>query len=277
MNYSKLIFSAVFAVFGFVSVASAADLPTKAPVAVAAPYSWSGFYLGANLGGSWGHSSTDVTLSRLTETPIGSTSTGVNGALGGLQVGYNWQTGRMVFGLETDIQATGQRGGSQVMDTVLLDLLCLAPCTPPPPVPVTGTFSQTQKLPWFGTFRGRIGVTPTDRWLLYVTGGLAYGETESNAMFSVPPTLCIGPCPGGFTTSTAASSSQTKAGWVLGGGIEAALGSNWTGKIEYLHLDFGNSSYTFASTLGPPFLGTFTASSRFTDDIVRLGLNYSFH
>jgi outer membrane immunogenic protein len=88
---------AAVAAVGFASVASAADLPTKAPVVVdlAPIFTWSGFYVGANVGGSWGRMSTDFSLAGV---PIGSTSQNMNGWLGGLQAGYNWQRGPWVFG-----------------------------------------------------------------------------------------------------------------------------------------------------------------------------------
>jgi outer membrane immunogenic protein len=266
----------------------AADLPvyTKAPAVVEHVYNWTGFYVGGNAGYSWGHSNTDLVLDRPTrvgvnEIPIGSTSQNINGALGGFQAGYNKQINSIILGVEADIQITGQKGRSQLSDTVLVDNDCLAPCAPPPPTPVTGTFDYTRKLPWFGTLRGRLGVTPTDRWLIYLTGGLAFGEIRSDATFSVPSAVaaCIVgvPCPAPPPTTASGSFSQTKIGWVLGAGVEAALGGNWTGKLEYLHIDFGNSGDSFASGLAFPFFGGFTANSRLTDDIVRVGLNYRLH
>jgi outer membrane immunogenic protein len=247
------------------------------------PYSWTGFYVGANLGGGWGRSKSDVTLAHLVpggavDIPIGSTSTAMNGVLGGVGLGYNWQTGSLVLGLETDIQITGQRGKSQILDTVLVPDECLAPCTPAPPTPLTGTFDSTQRLPWFGTLRGRLGATPTDRSLVYVTGGLAYGEVRSDATFSVPPSggVCTpGPCPT-LANSAAGSFKQVKAGWVVGAGIEVAPTGNWTVKLEYLHIDFGDTTNTFASLVPPPFFGSFTIHSHVTDDVVRLGLNRRF-
>jgi outer membrane immunogenic protein len=282
---------AVTVLAGFIAAAPAlaADMAPvyKAPPLVPAPsYNWTGFYVGANVGGSWGRDNTDLTLALptrgggATESSIGSMSPAMNGVLGGLQAGYNWQSSFWVLGLETDIQATGQRGESRLMDTILVPNFCIAPCTPVPPTPVTGTFDYTRKLPWFGTLRGRLGVTPSERWFVYVTGGLAYGEVQSDATFSVPPTggACIAPapCPPPVPNSVAASFRQTKPGWVLGGGIEAALWGNWTGKIEYLHVDLGSTSDSFASPLAPPFAGTFIVRSRITDEIVRVGLNYRF-
>jgi outer membrane immunogenic protein len=263
----------------------AADLPVapvyKAPiVAPAASYNWTGFYLGGNAGGSWGRSNTDVVfdpLFRLSVASTGSASQAMRGALGGLQAGYNLQTSALVFGLETDIQITSQKGDALLADTVTTPQDCLAPCTPPPPLVTTGTLDHAQKLPWFGTLRGRVGVTPADRWLVYGTGGLAFGEIRTDATFTMPAGggLCFAPCTPAPAGSAAGSFSQTKAGWVVGGGVEAALGGGWTGKLEYLHMDLGSVSNTFASTVFP-FNGTFTVSSRVTDDIVRAGVNYRF-
>jgi outer membrane immunogenic protein len=270
----------------------AADAPVapayKAPIlAPAASYNWTGFYVGVNAGGSWGRSGTDVildqprTLRPPIEIPIGSASQALNGVLGGLQAGYNLQTNALVFGVEADIQLTGQKGDTRLPGTIttIAEVGCFAnPCPPPaPPIVTTGTLGYAQRLPWFSTLRGRVGVTPADRWLVYATGGLTVGEIRTDASFTGPAAaacLAPGPCapaPG----SVAASFSQTKAGWVVGGGVEAALGGGWTGKLEYLHMDLGGIANSFASTVDP-FIGTFRASSRVTDDIVRVGVNYRF-
>jgi outer membrane immunogenic protein len=127
---------------------------------------------------------------------------------------------------------------------------------------ITGTLDYAQQLPWFGTLRGRVGVTPADRWLVYGTGGLAYGEIRTDATFTGPPPLnCIapGPCAPAGAPATA-SFSTIKAGWVAGGGVETVLGLGWTAKLEYLHVDFGNISNTLVSTVSS-FGGNFVASS----------------
>jgi outer membrane immunogenic protein len=105
-----------------------------APVAAPAylPFNWGGWYAGLNLGGGIGGD--------------------VDGIIFGGQIGYNWQVNQIVFGIETDLQYSGQD-----------DDLTLAGRT------------GTQNLDWFGTFRGRIGIAVWDRWLPYFTGGLAYG------------------------------------------------------------------------------------------------------
>ncbi|SIO23544.1 outer membrane immunogenic protein [Bradyrhizobium erythrophlei] len=266
----------------FTGPAMAADLPVKAPAyetPVAAPiYNWTGFYVGVNGGGGWGRSRSDIIFdpssSSSTAAP-GSASRAIDGALGGLQAGYNLQTSSFLFGLETDIQATGQN--SDALSTITQTTLggCLAPCVPPPPTVTHATLDYAQKLPWFGTLRGRIGVA-ADHWLVYATGGLAYGEIKTDAVFTVPGGACIAPCtptPGG---SVAGNFSQTKTGWVAGAGVEAALGGGWTGKVEYLHVDFGDIDNTFARITTFPFVGILRATSRVTDEIVRVGVNYRF-
>jgi outer membrane immunogenic protein len=265
--------------------AMAADLPVKAPAygtpVVASVYNWTGFYVGVNGGGSWGRSNPDVvfdSLSPLSTAAPASAPQTLSGALGGLQAGYNLQTSAFLFGLETDIQITGQKGDA--LSTVTLTTLqeCLAPCVPPPPTVTKASVDYAQKLPWFGTLRGRVGVAPSDSWLVYATGGLAYGEIRTDATFAIPPpgAACSAPCtpaPGG---SVAGNFSQTRAGWVAGAGVEAALGAGWTGKLEYLHVDFGDITNTFVPVRTFPFFGTLKASGRVTDEIVRVGVNYRF-
>ena len=165
-----------------VSVASgsamAADLAarpvyTKAPV-MAPVYNWTGFYIGGNVGYSWGRSATSYTVTGL---PGFSTSQNMDGWVGGGQAGYNWQFNQnWVFGVEADIQGTGQNGTATLPSVVFV---------PPPGAPAmpntTTTASLQSKLPWFGTARLRLGVLPSDHGCLYATGGLAVGEVESNA------------------------------------------------------------------------------------------------
>ncbi len=102
-----------------------------------------------------------------------------------------------------------------------------------------GSFAQ--KLPWFGTVRARLGFEPIDRVLFYATGGLAYGEVDTSAAFTVTATSL-----GGTATTTASeSATNTEIGWTVGGGIEWAFWERWSVKVEYLYIDFG----TFNNTL----------------------------
>jgi outer membrane immunogenic protein len=288
---------AIAALAAPIGTALAADLrlPVKAPVmAPVAVYNWTGFYIGGNVGYSWGRNEADIVGASTTTTrtrdfrtagptliadttvvtgPIGFAGTGstkVDGIIGGGQIGYNWQFDRSwLFGLEADIQGSGEKGDFAVCAG-------LVGCT------VVGTANY--KLNWFGTVRGRLGVLASDRVLLYVTGGLAYGELESNYALGFV----------GFPTA-GFGSKQIKAGYTVGGGIEGALGGNWTAKAEYLFMDLGSygggtgafasaTSVDLANTPSQGFnrvidtttTGTATVSNRFRDNIFRVGLNYRF-
>jgi outer membrane immunogenic protein len=256
--------------------AFAADLPVKAPVykaPVVVAYDWTGFYVGLNGGYSWGRSKTDFSVAGVT---VLSTSQALNGWVFGGQAGYNWQFNRnWLFGLEADIQATGQKGTLN-FPTGTIGPICppvaaaVLPCTT---TVTTGTFEQ--KLPWLGTARARLGVLPSDRVLLYVTGGLAFGEVETTATANTTTTTAfLGQPPIATTSASAvATANTTRAGWTVGGGAEWMISGPWTAKVEYLHVDLGNVTNTFAAFGG---FGTVTANSRVTDDIVRVGVNYHF-
>ncbi len=246
------------------SAAMAADLPMKAaPMPVAAVYGWTGFYIGGNVGYSWGRSSNTETISRFNTGATLFTGTGsndVNGVIGGGQIGYNWQAQNWVFGLETDIQGSGERGSR--------DLVCVA-CAD---VGTNITSTLTQRLDWFGTFRGRVGVLATPSILFYGTGGLAYGELKTGG--SITGDSAVGP-----VTLTFPGSSSTRAGWTVGAGVEGKIAQNWTAKLEYLYMDLGSvSAGPFATTILVPVRTPAGASysSNFTDNILRVGVNYQF-
>jgi outer membrane immunogenic protein len=219
------------------SAAQAADLAarpyTKAPVMAAPVYDWTGFYLGVNAGIGLGR---DRTGHDAPGALADSTYLQPLGALGGGQIGYNWQTnsflGPLVLGVEADIQ------GADMNDRYpsLLD---------PRFVP-NNTYSQ--QLDWFGTVRGRIGLA-TGPVLTYVTAGYAYGNVRTTVTEN-----------GG-----ASSVGGGRSGWTWGSGVEAALGGNWTGKIEYLWLDLGNTTDALAGE---------SLRSEYRENIFRVGLNY---
>jgi outer membrane immunogenic protein len=209
---------------------------------------WSGWYIGGNIGGSFGTASDSASIAGV---PVGGGSPNLDGVVGGGQIGYNWQASAWVFGLEADIQGTSEDGSNST------SLTTIVPGAPA----ITGALSYSEKLPWFGTARGRLGILANPNWLLYATGGLAYGEVDTSA------TLTSG--------ALAASSSfdTMRLGWTVGGGVEAWLSRNWTAKVEYLYVDLGSFSNTFTGvgTLTPVSLSTHV-----TDNIVRAGLNYHF-
>jgi outer membrane immunogenic protein len=237
--------------------AQAADLPVKAPPPIIPLYNWSGFYIGGNLGYSWGRTSTDFNTTIAAANSSGSAD--IDGWIGGGQIGINWQTGAMVWGLEGDIQATGQKGG--VTATCPLGV-CVARLD----------VSADQKLTWVATFRARLGWLVMPTTLLYVTGGLAAGEVKTDVTLTATDAL-------GAVQSVSGGTATTKTGWTIGAGLETALGaSNWTGKIEYLYVDLGSIDNTVTATAGVvlPAALTVASNSRVTDNIIRFGLNYRF-
>ncbi len=278
--------------------ALAADLPakappvyTKAPAYVEPIYDWTGFYVGGNVGYSWGNSSSTLTLvDPGTGTTLNSTATKfhMDGVIGGGQIGYNWQRERWVFGLEADIQGSGQAGnGSAVCaggTATVLNSLCalghIGDTTPfnVPAFPVNSTLAES--LDWFGTVRGRVGYTITPTFLGYVTGGLAYGQVGATDVVS--GVNITGPQGTNGSTNTpfvgAFSSSTLRAGWTLGVGIEGVISGNWTAKLEYLYIDLGNVSGSFVTPLIAPSgaFATSSYSSHITDNILRVGVNYKF-
>ena len=236
--------------------AAAADLPanmyTKAPPQPPAR-NWTGFYGGVNIGGSWGHQRTSLD-DAATGARLLSNSLGLNGVIGGGQVGYNWQPlGRpWVFGVEADIQGSAQRADSS---------FAVAGITAPGIVAVPGdSIVYQDKLDWFGTLRGRIGWAMGERsnWLPYITGGLAYGQgtiSGSGTAGGVP---------------VAFNNTKTYAGWVLGGGVEWAFWDRWSAKAEYLYVDLGRGPVIPLA----PMLNV--GAGRMTDQIGRVGVNYHF-
>jgi len=271
MRNAKFVARAAVIVCALVGVAaaSAADLPartyTKAPVYVEPGFNWSGFYLGGNIGYSWGSSSNSETISRLNTGVALATGTArndVNGVIGGGQVGYNWQMSAWLLGLEADIQGSGERGSSAFTCVACAD------------VGTNITSVLTQKLDWFGTARGRAGVLVSPTVLLYATGGLAYGEFATGGSIT-------GNGPGGANVTTVfPGTSSTRAGWTAGAGIEGRISGNWTAKLEYLYMDLGTvSAGPIATTILVPVrtAGAASYSSHFTDNILRVGVNYIFN
>jgi outer membrane immunogenic protein len=266
----RIVLTAAFVALGSAS-ALAADLQThgynKAP-AMAPVSNWSGLYIGGNVGYGWGNGSTGILpLKNLDEGDIFPTSTldsRLKGVFGGAQIGCNWQIGSIVTGLEADIQSSGISGSARAA----LVNLGVAGGTGPGDI----TASTSSELSWFGTVRGRLGVTVTPDLLLYGTGGLAYGQVKDSANVQIdnPPFLDAWP----------ASISSTKTGWAAGAGAEWMFARNWSAKVEYLHIDLGSSSATALDIVTPgeqPLFTTTTYSWNHRYDTLRVGLNYHFN
>lgn len=265
----KLLLTSV-AIGGLAAInpALAADMPVKAPVRapVVAAYNWTGCYIGGNIGYSWGRARGDINTPDLavvglpTSFPI---SQSLNGVIGGGQIGCNRQfDNRWVLGIEADFQGSGERHSNSFSD----------PFAVPVGEGITGVLSQTveSKIEWFGTVRGRAGFLISPTLMLYGTGGLAYGKVSVNDNV----TLVIDTGNGPVTNTGSFGGSKTKVGWTLGAGIEGALFDtrNWTWKVEYLYVDLGSLS---GSGVAVPIVnGSYFWNARFTDNIVRVGLNY---
>ena len=251
MQRNLLASTALTASAAFVSsVAIAADLPLKAPPAVAA-FSWSGCYAGLNAGGASTKIDQDVTVPGFATFGSDGRDTGF---IGGGQVGCNWQYApNWVFGVEGDINYVhAKRSGIFAFDFSSED---------------TVGGSQSTSLRWLSTVRGRMGYS-WDRSFLYATGGLAIGGVKSSVAATVTT-------PGTY----AGSYSDTHLGWVVGGGIEHAFSNRLSAKFEYLHFDLGTANYNVNLVSGDSggMPTTWPASAKVSGDIFRVGVNYKLN
>ena len=302
---SAVAFSAVA-----VGPALAADLPRKAPAYVPPappPYNWTGFYVGLNGGYSWGKATGDVDAPFLSGLPftdpsllsldsrVSSGNLKPKGGIFGGQLGYNWQVGpSWVWGVETDIQWSGQkntRNGAAAASGS--GIFCNEfEGAGRRRLPYFNGYrlyriehSSQAYLVWYSSSAGRLLVTPTT--LLYATGGLAYGGTKiSGTVAGTTTRTCTNGAEGDecadvgippTQTASAAgtfSRSRTNVGWTVGAGVEGAAfwAPNWTWKVEYLYMDLGTDNLNNINGTGL-FVGN---NIRFTDNIVRAGLNYRF-
>lgn len=256
----RLVLAVAAILLGFAGAASAADMAVKAArPAVAPAFSWTGFYVGVNAGYGWNDRSGDVTCIGPTGIPAGPGCFGdvlgtlrSQGGLAGGQVGYNWQSGMIVFGGEADLQWSGIRNSSSFF------VPCCLPANANPTAFATTT---TQDLRWFGTVRGRLGVAVAGRGLLYGTAGAIFGEEAVSYSMT------------GAVVNYAASTSSSRAGWTAGGGFEYAFTNNLTGKVEGLYYDMGSQTISFVS---PVTQYTANGTYRYTGALVRGGLNWKF-
>jgi outer membrane immunogenic protein len=242
--------------------AYAADLPSrKAPLEAPVPpvFTWTGAYVGVNGGGAW---------TRAHTLPYVETAGGAfffagefgplqsrTGGFGGAQAGINYQTGMFVFGAELDFQGASLR--SSAFNTF----------TPYLTAGNSISIGTTQRIDYFGTARGRLGVAFGPA-LIYATGGLAYAGVRD--AFFMTDTF-------GFTAAN--SNSNARMGFAAGGGVEWMFAPNWSIKGEYLYVGLrqgpravavefvGAAATTFAINHVAPSIGMHTA---------RLGVNYHF-
>jgi outer membrane immunogenic protein len=234
--------------------AHAADLPSRvsAPVPYVAPvFTWTGFYLGINGGYGWGTS--DFTLVQcgcmagmgmggMTGQHIASTNP--EGGFFGGQIGYNYQIGSFVVGLEGTLDWSGIKGTDSW--TMNGDPL-----------------TMSTDLRWFATVGPRLGYA-VDRALFYVTGGAAWGDFKYDHTHNMagPPPMFM-----------SMSGSSTRVGWMIGGGVEYAFTNNVTAKLEYNYIDFGSHNQTVTASGGQNFM---IADVKDRVNLLKVGLNYKF-
>jgi outer membrane immunogenic protein len=203
-----------------------------------APFTWTGFYVGAS-GGFITQGTTATNIDTIF-FPHGTTfDVSGTGGLFGINAGYNYQMGAIVLGLEADIALSTLNNTSSALN------------------PNGDAFFTSSKLSSLGTVRARIGYA-FDRTLLYATGGLAYGHVENAFNFPIDP-----------NSTSGLSTSGTRTGWTVGGGLEYAINNNWTVRAEGLYVDLGKS------TSGPNCSGC-RFGFKNTYGLGRIGLNFKF-
>ena len=254
-----------------ISGARAADMPLKAAPA-APPPTWTGFYIGINGGGAWGTvnpHAVDVGPDSFfagANVPAvvagASQSFNTSGALAGGQIGYLFQSGTAIFGVEASFDWTNLRGSASNGPTVY-------PVTPPS----TFSWNLNAKADWVAMLTGRLGID-MGSWYPYITGGAAVTDLKYNTTYidTFYPSVSVN------------NFSKTSLGWVLGAGAEARFWEHWMVRAEYLHMEFDNLSGlgTIACTpgvgncVGAGFSTHFLFNTRFTEDVVRAALSYKF-
>jgi outer membrane immunogenic protein len=272
--------------------AGAADLPMKALPPPVPVFSWAGWYMGADAGAAWSkvtetHSpffpatAGAAAIDDAAITSASSPSFKTTGFTGGLYGGYNFQSGNIVYGVEADIS------GMSLMNSTTGVF--------PFPSTLGGTVvnfgaSTSYRTNWEATLRGRLGIVAASDWLFYATGG---GAVADEKIMQVSGSAVNG------DSFSKADFTNTRWGWVAGGGIEHAFTPNWIMRIEFLHSDFGtaNNATAFnlpvvpvvqngfciagqaAVTITTPGAGNSAGcsiSTRMTTDVVRVGLSYKF-
>jgi len=280
---------------GFAQAASAADMPVKAPIVkapVAVPYSWTGFYIGADVGAGWMRAPT-YTFADPGNAAFAScgpcvtpydpqtlSGSGNGSLLGGIYLGYNWQFAPMwLAGVEGDFTWTGIR---QSVNGILTDTTA----APPGPV-LNSNLNFETDVRWLASLRGRLGLIQND-WLFYATGGVAFADLRLSANASCPPPAVGGGCFFTSFTDSPFSKSIVRVGFVVGGGLEWQMpASHWRARAEYLYYGFdktdSGSGLFLAEPGGTPLpcIATPTCSANYTFGHVniqtaRIGLGYTF-
>jgi outer membrane immunogenic protein len=252
----------------FVALTTAA--PALASPRAAAPADdWSGIYAGVSIGARW--SDTIWTTNCGNALPnCGGASLGVHNPVGfdsstarvGGYLGYNWQVApTWLLGVEADIAW----GDSSKTVTGIPGTIAAAPA-----LAATGD-TATVKQKWDGSVRARVGFLANRAWLIYAAGGVAWQQVDLAASCTgvIAGSLC------GAGLSASETFSTTKAGWTVGGGLEAAFWGNWLGRVEYRYADYGTINHTFFIN-NANVTSSLSMSQSLRTHTVLVGLTYKF-
>lgn len=276
-RHRELALASVFAL-ALTGAAGAADLAVKAPIVAPVPvHSWTGFYLGVGGGSAWGTKdydwNIDATIASVQAQlgapglipPLGlhsQGSHGINGAFFGGQIGYDYQAGWFVIGVQADAHWANIEGHGN----------CFA-------LAVTNCNAEVES---FGSVTARVGGA-IDRLLVYVKGGWAWeqGNSDINLLGLGNLNVLGGLIPGGVNLNLASSVSEDRSGWTWGAGAEYAFAPNWSGFIEYNYYDFGTAIQNYAYSISVPVVN-FNLNIPIPTEVdekfhtVKVGLNYRF-
>lgn len=214
---------------GMSGYALAADAVVEEVVVETPIFVWTGGYVGLHAGWAWGRENDN--LSEFVEEPPAADEFDVDGFIGGIHAGYNWQSGSFVYGVEGDFDYADIDGDADFGG---------------------GAGNLSLESDWQGSLRLRAGYA-VDTWLLYATGGVAFGHAELEATDGIDTV----------------SDDNTHVGWTLGAGVEKAFTPNWIGRLEVRYTDFGSEEYN---------LGVFgdNVDADWNQTAVLLGVSYKF-
>jgi outer membrane immunogenic protein len=227
------------------SQASAADLPRKAPAYIPPappPITWTGCYIGGNIGGAFGHASATG--------PGGTVSADGSGFAGGGQIGCDYQFGGgFVIGFRNMFDATSNNRDRTFAVTTAAGT-------------ATADFNFHNR--WFDTLTGRLGYAVTPAWLLYFQGGAVWSRIEADLTVTTPGVVAT------------ASTSDTKTGWTIGGGVEWMFAPHWSAFLEGNYMDFGSRDATVVTPIRTACAAGCAFSSNATAATILVGVNYRF-
>ncbi len=223
---------------------------------MAPAFTWTGFYVGANLGYAWQDNELSVLDHGFVDLPRGYRKEN-GGFIAGVQAGYNYQINSFVLGVEGDLNYASMR--TRIGDTFAVTSNI-----------GNGSYSYEagSKVDWYGTLRARVGFTPTERLLIYGTGGLAFGGVKTKASDSFNT--------GAATMGSFGKGDDTRFGWTLGLGGEYAITQNIIARLEYSYVSLADEDQRLGVGVFAPNSNGFTVKDDPSFQVLRAGVNYKF-